>query len=53
MWQDWINGILGLWLIVLSFLGFTGTTLMWMLVVTGVIVAILGFWAALQAPVHV
>ena len=46
MWQNWVNGILGIWVIVVAFLGFTGSTLMWTLVVTGLVVAILGFWAA-------
>lgn len=46
MWQQWINGILGLWVLVLAFLGLTGNALMWTLAVTGVVVAILGFWGA-------
>jgi hypothetical protein len=49
MWQQWVNGILGIWTIIVPFLGFTGSTLTWTLVVTGVIVAILGFWGALAA----
>jgi hypothetical protein len=48
MWQDWVNGIVGLWVIVVPFLGLTGTSLMWTLVVTGVVVAILGFWSGAQ-----
>ena len=48
MWQQWVNGILGLWVIVVAFLGFTGNTLMWTLVITGVVVAILGFWGAYE-----
>ncbi len=43
MWQAWINGILGLWVIVIPFVGATSTTT---LVITGIIIAILGFWAA-------
>jgi hypothetical protein len=46
MWQDWLNGILGIWVIVIAFLGLTGSSLEWTLVVTGVVVAVLGFWAA-------
>jgi hypothetical protein len=49
MWQQWVNGILGLWTIIVPFLGFTGNTLTWTLVVTGIIVAILGFWGGAQA----
>jgi len=48
MWQQWVNGILGLWVIVVAFLGFTGSTLLWTLVITGVVVAILGFWGAYE-----
>jgi VIT1/CCC1 family predicted Fe2+/Mn2+ transporter len=47
MWQQWVNAILGVWLIVLAFLGFTGATLMWSLAITGLVVAILGVWGAL------
>jgi len=52
MWQDWTNGVLGLALIVVAFLGLTGSTLltgsalMWTLAVGGVVVAIVGFWGA-------
>jgi hypothetical protein len=43
MWQSWINGILGLWVIITPFVGAANTTV---LVITGVVIAILGFWAA-------
>ncbi len=46
MWQDWINGILGLAIIGLAFMNLSGTTLAWSLGVIGVIIAALGFWAA-------
>lgn len=48
MWQQWINGILGLWLIVLPFLVAAGTGVTWTLVITGVAVALLGFWGAVE-----
>ncbi len=44
MWQQWANGILGLWVILVPFLGFTAEVTMWVLVVTGVVIAVLGFW---------
>ena len=47
MWQQWINAILGVWLIVLAFLGLTGSALMWSIGITGLVVAILGVWGAL------
>ena len=43
MWQDWLNGILGLWVILLPFINLTDTTT---LVITGIVIAVLGFWAA-------
>lgn len=43
MWQDWINGILGLWVIAIPFVGASTTEV---LAITGIIIAILGFWAA-------
>ena len=43
MWQSWINGILGLWVIITPFVGAANTTV---LVITGIVIAILGFWAA-------
>ena len=46
MWQQWVNAILGLWVLAIPFLGFTGATLTWTLVITGLVVAILGFWGA-------
>jgi hypothetical protein len=46
MWQQWINGILGLFVLVLAFIGLSGTTLTWTLAITGAVVAILGFWGA-------
>lgn len=50
MWQQWVNTLLGIWIIVLAFLGLTGSTLMWTLIVTGVIVAVLGLWSAASSP---
>lgn len=46
MWQQWVNGILGLWVIVVPFLGLTGTQNTWTLAVTGIVIAVLGFWGA-------
>ena len=47
-WQGWANGILGLWVIAIPFLAITGAALGWTVAVTGIIVAILGFWATMQ-----
>ncbi len=45
MWQQWVNGILGLWVIIMPFTGVETKTVV---IVTGVVIAILGFWGALQ-----
>lgn len=44
MWQNWLNALLGLWVIVVPFLGISGSTLMWTLVITGVAVAVFALW---------
>ncbi len=46
MWQDWINGVLGVAVIVVAFLGLTGNALVWTLGVLGAVIAIVGFWGA-------
>jgi hypothetical protein len=48
MWQQWVNGILGVWTITVPFLGLTGDTLTWTLVITGVAIAVLGFWSGTE-----
>lgn len=48
MWTQWVNGILGLWVLISPFLGFTAGGLMTNLVVSGIIIALLGFAGAMQ-----
>ncbi len=45
MWQHWVNGILGLWFIVMALTGMQSITT---IVATGTAIAIVGFWGALQ-----
>lgn len=52
MWQNWVLGILGLWTIVVPFLGLTGGALVWTLAVTGIVIAILGFWSGAEQTSH-
>jgi len=54
MWQQWVNAVLGLWVIVVPFTGMTGSTLMWTLVVTGIAVAVLADQrlASVRVTVH-
>ncbi len=51
LWQQWVNGILGLWVIAIPFLVLTGATLAWTVGITGLVVAVLGFWATGQERV--
>jgi hypothetical protein len=46
MWQQWTNAILGLWIVAVPFIGLTTTALTWTLAITGIAIAILGFWGA-------
>ena len=48
MWQQWVNAVLGLWVITLPFVGITGSAFMWTLTVTGIAIAILAVWGALE-----
>lgn len=43
---NWISGFLGIWIIVVVFLGFSSTLSRIFLVVTGLAVAVLGFLSA-------
>ena len=43
MWQAWVNGILGIWLIIAAFLNFSTTGNLWDNLIVGAIVAIVGF----------
>ncbi|HET8581050.1 MAG TPA: SPW repeat protein [Candidatus Paceibacterota bacterium] len=46
MWQQWINVLLGLWVIAVPFLGMTAGALTWSLVISGLVIAGLGLWGA-------
>jgi hypothetical protein len=43
MWQDWVNGFIGVWLILLATFAVAGNTLVF---IAGLAIAILGFWGA-------
>ena len=53
-WASWLNGVVGLWLIVAPFMfGFTEAAVLWNQVIVGIVVAGLGFWnGTLTMPVH-
>lgn len=46
MWKQWSNALLGAAIIVVPFLGLTGATLAWTLVIMGAVVLILSLWTA-------
>lgn len=50
MWQNWVNGILGLWVILMNFLGFPATISKIILILTGLVIAVLAFWSASVGP---
>jgi len=45
MWQAWMTGILGVWLIIASFI-ISGNIMNQLIV--GVAIAVLGFWSAVR-----
>lgn len=45
MWQNWVNGILGLWVMLLGFLGFPAFLSRILLIITGIIIFVLSFWS--------
>lgn len=48
MWQQWINFIVGLWIILSAYLGFTPANMATNLTISGIIVAVLALWGALK-----
>jgi len=46
MWKQWINALLGAATIAVPFLGLTGATLVWTLVIMGAVVLALSLWTA-------
>lgn len=46
MWQQWVNAFLGLWVLITPFFRWSPSGLTTNLVITGIVIAILGFWGA-------
>lgn len=46
MWQQWVNAILGLWVMLASYLYMGSGTSRVVMLLTGLVVAVLGFWGA-------
>jgi hypothetical protein len=49
MYKNWINGILGLVVVGVSFMNVSSTTLTWTLVVVGAIIALNSLWGAVTS----
>jgi hypothetical protein len=45
MWQQWVNAILGLWVLAAPFLGLSASTLTWTLAISGAVIALLALWS--------
>ena len=48
MWQQWVNFVVALWVIVSAFLGFSASAMTTNLVISGAIIAVLAVWGALS-----
>lgn len=48
MWQQWVNFIAGLWIIASAYMGFSLDAMATNLTISGIIVAALALWGALQ-----
>lgn len=49
MWKYWANAILGLWIILVPYLGFELGAKDVLLVVSGIVIAALAFWSVSEA----
>ncbi len=49
-WTEWLNGLLGLWVIVASYMYIPSGGARTLMVVTGLVVAVLGFWGGATEP---
>lgn len=48
MWQQWLNFVVGLWVIASSYMGFTTDAMITNFTVSGIVVAGLALWGALE-----
>ncbi|MBX4210612.1 SPW repeat protein [Candidatus Parcubacteria bacterium] len=48
MWQNWLNLLLGIWVIVSGYLNFTVQQMTTNLTISGILIAGLALWGALQ-----
>ncbi len=48
MWQQWLNLLLGMWVILSAYLGFSADGMVTNLTISGLIIAGLALWGALE-----
>lgn len=49
MWQNWLNGVLGVVVMLVAFLGSTDVVLMWTFGTIGIVIAVVGFWGGVSS----
>lgn len=49
-WSEWVNGILGLWVMWASYLYVPSGAGRTVVLITGLVVAVLGFWGGASEP---
>jgi hypothetical protein len=49
-WSEWLNGILGLWVMLASYMYIPSGGGRVLMLITGLIVAVLGFWGGATEP---
>jgi hypothetical protein len=50
MWTQWVNGLLGVWTIIAAWSFMPSSAGRTLLVITGIVVAVLGFWGGAMSP---
>lgn len=45
MWKQWVNGVLGLWVILMPYVLPPGSAHQISMVVSGIVIAVLAFWS--------
>jgi hypothetical protein len=48
MWQDWVNAILGIWVIITPYLGMSDSAIKSNLVIVGIVIVVLAVWSAMS-----
>jgi hypothetical protein len=49
-WSEWVNGILGLWVMLASYMYIPSGGSRVLMLVTGLVIAVLGFWGGATEP---